>query len=72
MMALKSVCEINVCAKFSSFILLWSFELFGNWLATGNAHRENNGFDYGAGSMTTISDSLYRASDELCMGLILN
>ena len=31
---------------------LWNRELFGkwrhNWLAKGNAHRANNGFDYGA------------------------
>ena len=28
-MVMKSVCEIQVCAKFSSFILLWGRELFG-------------------------------------------
>ena len=40
---LKSVCKIHVCAKFSSFILLWSRELFGKWrhdlLAKYNAHK---------------------------------
>ena len=53
-MVLKSVCEIHVFAKFSSFIMLWSRELFGkwrhNWLAKGNTDRANNGFDYGAES----------------------
>ena len=52
-MVLKSVCEIHVSAKFSSFILLWSRELFGqwrhNWEAKGNAHKVNTGLDdYGA------------------------
>ena len=80
-MVLKSVCEIHVCAKFSSFIIyrknLWSRELFGkwrhNWLAKGNAHRTNNGFDYGAATRQhENSDSWYRVSDELCTGLVLN
>ena len=42
-MVLKAVCEIHVSAKFSSFIMLWSRELFGkwrhNWEAKGNAHK---------------------------------
>ena len=51
-MMLKSVCEIHVCAKFSSFIFLWSRALFGKWhhtwLAKGNAYRANKVFGYGA------------------------
>ena len=67
-MVLKSVCEIHACAKFSSFIMLWSRELFGrwrhNWLAKGNAHRANNALIMvqRQGSMRTISDSWCRAS----------
>ena len=64
---LKSVCEIHVCAKFQvSFCYMkpWIVWQVTSWF-TGEGHAKRTRLH---DSMRTISDSWYRASDELqCM-----
>ena len=54
---LCQVIQVSLCYRKN----LWGRALFGKW-------RHN----WLAKSMTTMSDSWYHASDELCTGLVLN